>query len=180
MEHKLRKQCRCGGFTGRIETKNGQDCVYCLDCGRHQYNAPRVETGRTQRTVTTVHNGIKPKQRARIITRATGRCEMCGARNDIHVGHIISVDTGLKMGLTEVDLNDDENLAALCAECNLGIGKEPMPLRLAVGMLMSRVKLRLESGDVQGRGNTGDTEVATTLDYVATREPQRADDEAPF
>lgn len=144
MDHPLRKQCvGCGSGFGRIETRNGQDCVYCIDCGKYQYNAPRVETGREQRTVTTVHNGIKPKDRARIIERATGRCEMCGCKNDLHVGHIISVKVGLEMGLTESQLNDDENLAALCVECNLGISSEPMSLRLAMGMLLARIRSRV-------------------------------------
>lgn len=118
--------------------------MFCNGCDKYLYCAPRTETGRAKRTVTTVHNGIKPKQRARILERATGRCELCGCRKDLHVGHIISVESGLKMGLTEVHINDDENLVAMCSECNLGIGKDPIPLRLAVSMLMARIRSRKE------------------------------------
>lgn len=139
--HSMRARCRyCGATEGRIETRNGQDCVYCLACGKHQYNAPKTETGRAERTVTTIHNGIKPKQRARIIERATGRCELCGARGNLHVGHLVSVKDALRLELTDAEINSDENLAAMCDECNLGIGENPVPLRLAIAMVMARTR----------------------------------------
>lgn len=139
----MRKPCiNCGSAVGRIETKNGQDCVYCA-CGKHQYNAPKIETGRKPRTVTAVHDLISASQRARIITRATGRCEICGARGDLQVGHLISVKDGLKLGMTEAQINDDENLAAMCPACNLGIGESTVPLRLAVSMVLARMKEQL-------------------------------------
>ncbi len=137
--HELRKPCvRCGCTWGRITTKNGQDCVFCGGCGKFLYNAPKTETGRKPRTVTTIHNGITPRQRARVLNRATGRCEMCGCRRELSVGHLLSVDAGVKLGMTEAVLNDDENLSAMCAECNLGIGREPVPLRLMCAILLAR------------------------------------------
>lgn len=138
----MRKPCpACGSQAGRLEPKGAQDCIYC-ECGRWQYNAPRVETGKEVRTVTTVHNGIKPKQRARILQAANGRCELCGKSGEsaiLHVGHIVSVEEGLKSGLSEVELNDDENLMSLCDECNLGIGSEPVLLKFAIRVYMARV-----------------------------------------
>jgi 5-methylcytosine-specific restriction endonuclease McrA len=139
----LRKPCvGCGNEYGRIETRSGQDCVFCDGCNRFQYNAPRTETGRAARSVSTVHSAVRPKQRARILLRSNGRCELCGRRaadGALHVGHILSVQAGLAGGLTEVELNDDENLVALCEECNLGIGAQPMPLRFVVRVLMERI-----------------------------------------
>ena len=132
----------CGYPNGEIVEKNGQDTVRCLRCDRFAYNAPRVETGREQRSVSTVHDAVKPKQRARILMRASSRCEVCGTRGNLHVGHIISVEAGLHFGLTEIDLNDDENLLCLCEECNLGQGSEPMPLRVAVAVLRARIAWR--------------------------------------
>lgn len=140
----MREPCRgCGSTRGRIQSKGAQDCVFCLDCDRHCYNAPRTETGRSPRTVTRVHNGIKPKQKVRIRLRANGRCEICGVRpneGELHVGHMISVKAGLAQGLTEIELNDDENLIASCDECNLGLGREPVPLRFAVALAMARIR----------------------------------------
>jgi len=136
----LREPCRhCGCVTGWLETRNGQDCVFCEKCRRLCYNAPKTETGRSPRTVTTVHNGIKSACRARIILRATGRCELCGATGNLHVGHLLPVKEGLAAGLTELDLNSDENLAAMCDECNLGIGAEVVPLRLVVAIIRRRL-----------------------------------------
>lgn len=31
---------------GYIVTKSGQDCVYCVACNRHQYNAPKHGLGK--------------------------------------------------------------------------------------------------------------------------------------
>src|SRR5205814_2193011 len=135
----MRAPCRCGNAGGFIETKNGQDCVYCGECRKFQYNAPKTETGREARTVTTIHNGIKPKQRARVLERDNGRCVLCGSVNDLHVGHLLSVVEGMKQGLTEVEINDDENLAAMCSECNLGLSDRPVSIRLLVRVLMARL-----------------------------------------
>lgn len=132
----------CSGTNGRILERNGQDTVRCLQCARFQYNAPRTETGREQRSVTTIHAAIKPKQRARIILRDGGRCILCGATGNLHVGHLVSVDAGMRFGLTDDEINDDENLVAQCEECNLGIGSEPMPLRVAIVVLRARIAWR--------------------------------------
>ena len=138
----MREPCRygCGTTDGWIETSNGQDCVYCDSCGRHQYNAPKAETGREARTLTTIHNGIKPKLRAKIISRANARCEVCGSEKDLSAGHLLSVKDGMDEGLTELEINSSENLACMCAECNSGIGEETVPLRLAVHILKARTR----------------------------------------
>lgn len=138
----MRASCRwCTNTLGRIETRNGQDCVFCTECDKFQYNAPKTETGREPRTVTTVHNGIKPGQRARILLRANGSCELCHAANKpLHVGHLLSVNEGLKQGLTEAQINADENLSAMCDECNLGLSDQPVPLRLVIAILIARLK----------------------------------------
>jgi 5-methylcytosine-specific restriction endonuclease McrA len=136
----MRQPCKfgCDTDTGRLVPVNGQNVVRCAVCNRAQYNAPKTETGEKTRSVTTVHNGVKPKQRTRIINRAGGACEKCHAREHLQVGHIVSVDVGLRVGLDESLLNDDENLIAECEECNSGQGNEPMSLRLAVAILKAR------------------------------------------
>ena len=140
----LRTICRCGSQTGTIETKSGQDCVYCDECGTWQYNAPKTETGREVRSVSTTHEAIKPKQRSRIIDRANIRCERCGkpaaaSQTGLHVGHVISVVDGHKHGLSDDVINSDDNLIAECDECNLGHGSGSLPMRFYVALLMSRM-----------------------------------------
>lgn len=138
----LRAACRqCGAIVGYRTLIGHQDVVRCKH-GHFCYNAPKTETGRAPRTVTTVHNGIKPSQRAAILMRASGRCEMCGATPSaslLHVSHFLSVDDGIKAELPDDVINDDENLCCLCEECNLGVGKRTMPLRLAAAILRARV-----------------------------------------
>jgi hypothetical protein len=137
----LRTPCKhCGSSDGRIRTAGFQDCVFCAQCGKHLYNAPKTETGREARSVATVHEAIKPKLRAKIFMRASGMCEVCGARGDLHVGHCLSVKHGLEQGLTETELNDESNLIAICPSCNLGMGKDTIPLRLAIAMVLARAR----------------------------------------
>ena len=145
-------KCRnpaCDCQEGEIRTRNGQDCVFCVKCNRHQYNAPKTETGRAVRSVQTTHEAIKPKQRWRIIQRASSRCELCGARDNLHVAHVLSVEAGHKQGLSDDILNSDENLIAACAECNLGMGSEPIPIRILIPLLKARYSLTEEPQDVR-------------------------------
>lgn len=139
----MRAPCRCGSTLGRIVEKNGQNTVRCVACSAYCYCAPRTETGHKQRSTTTVHKAIKPAKRARILERDGFRCTWCHhADRPLHVGHILSVDAGLAAGLTDDEINDDENLVASCEECNLGQGALPMPLRVAVAVLRARISWR--------------------------------------
>lgn len=141
MSFQMRVPCvSCGHNFGSIENRNGQDVVLCGDCGKYQYCAPKTETGRAVRTVKTTHAAISPKQRMRIIERANGRCEICGTRGNVHVGHVISVIDGHRLGLGDDVLNSDENLICECEECNLGGGAQTLPLRMFVAILRSREK----------------------------------------
>lgn len=48
--HTMSKLCECcDGYTGYIAVKQGQACVYCLQCGKWVYNAPRWELAGEQR-----------------------------------------------------------------------------------------------------------------------------------
>lgn len=88
---------------------------------------------------------IKPAQRVRILMR-DGRCVLCGSRRKLHVAHIITVPLGLKHGLTETELNDDENLCVHCEECELaaGAGYPPIPFWIVLPIL--RLRLRKNRG----------------------------------
>lgn len=139
--HPLRNPCkRCGGSAGTIRPTGFNDCLYCDSCALFQYNVPKTESGRASRTVRSVHS-IAPSQRSRILfDRAGGKCEICGRREDLQVGHMISVADGMAQGMTDAQINDDANLCAMCAECNLGLGSNPVPLWLAIGLAMARIK----------------------------------------
>jgi 5-methylcytosine-specific restriction endonuclease McrA len=142
--YKMRKPCQgCGCEFGLLSEVNGQDTVRCFACNRHCYNAPRTETGRAQRTVSTVHNAVKPKLRSKILERDGHRCVLCHAEDvPLHVGHVVSVDAGLAVGLSDAEINDEENLIAQCQECNLGQGAQPIALSVAVRILKARISWR--------------------------------------
>lgn len=136
--HPLRQPCKfCAGTIGRVVERSGQDCVYCDGCDRWQYNAPRTETGRAVRTVSTVHESVRPSVRFRVLQRARGHCEMpgCGSTANLHLAHLLSVKDGLELGLTDDQLNSERNLAAFCAECNLGQGAAPMDPLIYLALL---------------------------------------------
>ncbi len=138
----MRAPCKkCGCTNGRIETRSGQDCVLCQICGAFQYNAPKTETGRAPRTVSTTHDACGPKIRARILLRANGACELCHAASvPLHVGHLVSVEAGHRAGMTDSEINSHENLCCLCDQCNLGLGSDVVPVRLAVAMVLARLR----------------------------------------
>ena len=100
----------------------------------------KAEAGISPRTVQSLRSIIKPKHRAKIIDRASGRCEMCGASGVLlHVGHFVSVDAGTEAGMTEDEINSDENLYCSCEECNLGLGSSPVSIRTMMAIIRWRM-----------------------------------------
>ena len=136
----LRAPCaHCGNLEGLITEVSGQAVVRCSECSRFQYNAPKTETGVKPRTVAGTHDGISPSKRSRILERATGRCELCGSSQNLHVGHLLSVLDGQAAGFSDYEINSDDNLAALCESCNLGMGSLAIHPRLYVALLRRRL-----------------------------------------
>lgn len=134
----MRAPCpHCGGLEGVIRPQGLQDCVYCVACGRWCYNAPRAETGRAPRRLAG-RTSIPVSKQYRIKERASGRCELCGARDELVVDHILSLKDGRDLGLSDFELNHDENLAALCPPCNSGKGAISMSPRVYIALLRSR------------------------------------------
>lgn len=119
----MRTPCRyCDHKVGRLEPRGGQNCVFCVNCGRLAYNAPKTETGQAVRTLAS-RPDIKPSKRARILERDNHTCVGCHEDNKLLIiGHLISVKDGTEIGMTDADLYDDLNLASFCEECNTGQG----------------------------------------------------------
>lgn len=139
MPFSLRATCGCGSLEGYLDPRNGQDCVFCARCHRFQYNAPKIETGKKERSVQTTHELVTPSKRAGVLERASARCELCGTSSNLHVSHIISVSDGYAVGLSDEDINSSENLACLCEECNLGMGRRSFSPRIYAILLHRRL-----------------------------------------
>jgi 5-methylcytosine-specific restriction endonuclease McrA len=138
----MREPCRaCDCPEGVLTTKGGQDVVRCADCRAYCYCAPRTETGREPRSLRT-RPDIRPGRRSRILMLDNSTCVLCH-RDDLplDIGHLISVHDGRELGLTDAQLNSDENLAAMCSPCNSGVGRETLPLRLVVAVLRARTAM---------------------------------------
>lgn len=141
-DYQMRKPCtHCGEpQRGRLERRGAQDCVFCAECGMFAYNAPRSETGNPVAHLQIRHN-ISPSLRSRILNRDNHQCLLCGANSksaELHVGHLISVHESAELGLTDRDLQSDENLATFCATCNLGLGKDSVSTRLIAALVHRR------------------------------------------
>jgi hypothetical protein len=133
--HLLRTPCPCGGVTGFVQTRNGQDCVFCGSCGSFRYNAPKSETGRETRSMRT-RPDIPATQRTRILDRDLRRCVICHtADRPLDLGHLVSVAEGREHGLTDAELFSDDNLAAMCAPCNSGYGAVSVNPRIFVALV---------------------------------------------
>ncbi|ORA43412.1 hypothetical protein BST21_21890 [Mycolicibacterium celeriflavum] len=63
-------------------------------------------------------------------------CFVCGRKNvHLDIGHIISIREGRAHGLSETELFADDNLVAMCPECNAGQGSATLPLPFLVAVL---------------------------------------------
>lgn len=118
----MRTPCPCGGTQGHIETRGGQDCVYCTTCSQYRYNAPRTETGRKKRSLSS-REGITPSARARILDRYQHACVNCGRRAPevrLELDHIIPRHLAHEHNMLDDIIDSEWNLAPACAECNSG------------------------------------------------------------
>lgn len=131
----MRKPCMaCGSVEGYGIDKGGQDVIRCYQCDTWAYNRPKSESGRPQRRIRT-RATIKPSQRFRILEQFGHACASCGAADQLlHIGHLISVEAfeqwGDLIGMTQDEVDADENLCCLCEECNLGMGETFTSIRL--------------------------------------------------
>jgi hypothetical protein len=134
--HRMRAACPdCGNTDGMIMTVSGQDTVRCARCDRFCYNAPRAETGRPRRSLRS-RPQVSPSQRQRILVRDKRTCFVCSRHEGrIDIGHIISVHEGRAYGLSDAELFHDDNLVAMCAECNAGQRSDTLPLPFLIVVL---------------------------------------------
>jgi hypothetical protein len=94
----------------------------------------QVVPGATSRT----RPAIRPRDRVLILLRDGCRCVICNSNRDLEVGHLISVAVGRKLGLSDEELFSYENLAAMCRECNRGLGPQCPPIPFLMGLLRAR------------------------------------------
>jgi hypothetical protein len=88
--------------------------------------APRLQT-------------IRPSQRTRILLRDNST-RVLSHRHDVplDVGHLISGDDGHALGISDAELDSDDNLAAMCAAYNSGLSSATLPPRLLAAALWAR------------------------------------------
>lgn len=136
----LRAPCPCGSAEGYITEAGYQDVVRCRRCDRYQYNAPRLETGKATRTVSS-RPGLTPAQRWRILERYGHACVGCGRRPpevELHIDHLIPRAVADEFGFLDAVIDSDVNLGPLCPECNLGKGTRPVSIQLLYRLLLIR------------------------------------------
>ena len=100
------------------------DCPHCWKCNPFSSEAVRSKLDRFRRKCekwiapTIAKPGrVSAALRYRILKRDNFRCVDCGAEpvdTSLHIDHRLSINDG--------GTNEMENLATLCAECNLGKG----------------------------------------------------------
>lgn len=132
----------CGGNVSLVQ-KGPNHCKICTKCHKRQHDKTWIsksEVGIEKRSLQTTHEAIRPKTRSRIFDRAGARCEICGASSVLlTVGHFLSVADGHAAGLTDAEINSDENLFCCCEECNAGQGAKPVSIKILVAIIRGRV-----------------------------------------
>lgn len=150
----MRKPCpACGTPDGIVETVKGQDTVRCAWCKTFCYNQPRTESGRDIRALAKRPN-ISTGMRWRIFQRDGDACIICRSTDQLEVGHLISVADGAKHGIAFDLIHSEENLAAMCATCNNGIGDETIPIRLICKAFLVRIARKQPATGVTQVENT--------------------------
>jgi len=117
----------------------GDTCT-CLKClidtlseQLYSYTLQGIALDIQQRTYTPpVLTELQRKRRAfdkmnkkKILERDEYRCKQCGSWENLHVDHIKPLSKG--------GTNDEKNLQALCAKCNLSKGNRPAKGNISVG-----------------------------------------------
>lgn len=131
------KECPvCEGSDVVYTVKNGQAVAHCTGCGQSRGNIPKSELGlRPVRYREGNAWQVGPGQRARILQRDGRLCVMCRTgETDLVMGHLVSVAEGVRYGLTQVQLMDDVNIAAMCGPCNADLGSRSVSLRMIVAL----------------------------------------------
>ena len=88
----------------------------------------------------------QPQPTWRIILRDGCACVLCHTREDLVIGHAVSVRDGYADGLTNKLLYSDNNLVAICTECNSGQGGDSIPPHRLLLILSLRAQRRPASG----------------------------------
>lgn len=104
----------CGSFNLKFfetDKEHGHQLKYvCTDCGYKSQAIKRNPDGKTDR----VHQNEWSKL---ILSRAGGKCEICGCKNDAtEAHHKVSYQLARRMGFSDYDIWAPYNGIALCAE----------------------------------------------------------------
>lgn len=139
----FRKCKKCDSELMWTETVGCNITMRCMVCSTFNGNLSKEDAGIKERTNTSVRHSIPERTKNLVRTRAGCKCELCGklaADSPLHISHLVSIYDGLRFGIPTSTLNSDENLAMMCEECNVDMGNETVPLRLAVTILAIRTR----------------------------------------
>jgi len=115
--------------------------LFCGNCALFQQWVSKKDLGEPRRSLTPRGECIGPKQRDQILARDGYRCMLCGAAPPavlLHAGHILSHKDGDVLGLSEQQIDSNDNLMAMCERCNAGLGPRSLTPWLYVALLERR------------------------------------------
>ncbi len=141
----MRKPCyHCGSEYGEVTNVGYSYPCRCERCGRYQYHVPKADLGLGPRRI---RRPVMLKTRTDVLVRANGMCEICGAKEDVEVGHILSRKHCQQWDIPPELWDHPDNLIAMCKPCNLGLSERDLPLKLFVAILLRRVDVVVERSD---------------------------------
>ena len=139
---KTHSPCRkCGGTEG-FYVMHGPNAVVFCNCGASAlYCAGRSEIGLAPRSKRGNHPSFSSATRSRILERDRWTCQECGGRPPdvmLEVGHLVSNSEGKAMGMSDGELYADDNLYAVCQECNAGRSTRSVPGVMVLRLMRAR------------------------------------------
>lgn len=149
IESLIPEACPKCGYSLTIVCANGPHLSKsCVQCNKFIGHVSRVDAGVKERTSQSIHSSIPERIKNEVRMRAGCKCEICGVpsyKTQLHIAHLISVNDGLRFHIPTSILNSLENLALFCDECNLNMGSETVPLRIAVIITAIRTRSKLSN-----------------------------------
>ncbi len=126
-------ECLCGSLEVDCVLKANNHVAHCVECGTSRKCISKAELKLRPRKYREGNKyEVGPKQRMHILQRDRNMCVICRRTDQrLEMGHLISLKEGPEY-LSDDQLMDDMNIAAMCPQCNSDLGARSVSFQFLV------------------------------------------------